>query len=250
MSEQNKEKHLSFLRFSSEAQSFLHHGKKEEALACYDTYLEQFPDDTRAHYGKGMIYYEFHKLEEALACFDQALALDENDFDSLYAKGVVLNAQGRSQEAIAIFEMLLKREVNFPLAWLAKGYALLKEEKAEKALHCFLEVEKLSDKIDVATGKGHAYRMLKKLKKAKSSYSEALAKDPYDAEALFGLGVIAYSANNLKRATELLYRCVVQDESHLQAWELLADIYRKTKQEEKEQVALEHVAKLREHVSH
>ena len=245
MNQKASEKQLSFLRLSSEAQSHLHHGKKEEALKCYDEFLAQYPDDIKAFYGKGMIHYEFNEFEKAIENFDRALKIDETHVDSLYAKGVVLNAQGSHEEAIALFDRIIQLEGEFALAWLAKGYALLEVNKAEEALKCFLHVEQLNNRLDVSTGKGHAYRLLQKMKEAQKSYSQALAIDPYDSDALYGLGAIAFATNKLKKATELLYKCVAQDEDHLRAWEILAQIYQKTNQPDKEQVALKRIAQLK-----
>ena len=246
MNRKTNEKQLSFLRLSSEAQSHLHHGKKTEALKCYDDFLAQYPDDIKAFYGKGMIYYEFNEFEKAIENFDLALKVDETHVDSLYAKGVVLNAQGFHEDAIALFDKIIQLEENFALAWLAKGYALLEVNKAEEALECFLQVEQLNNRLDVSTGKGHAYRLLQQLKKAKKSYLQALSTDPYDADALYGLGAIAFSTNKLKEATDLLYKCVAQDDDHLSAWEILAKIYQKTNQQDKEQVARKRIAQLKE----
>jgi len=193
-----------------------------------------------------MIYFEFDDLEEAITCFNKAIEIYPEDVDSLYAKGAILSSIGQNDEAIELFDTVLKHDAKFVIAWLAKGYALLNINKSKKALQCFVEVEKLGRKEIAFSGKGHALRKLNELEKSEKSYQEAIVIDPYDPEALFGLGIIAYKNEKLKLATKFLYRSVIQDDDNLEAWETLAEIYKKTKDAEKEKAALAKISELKE----
>jgi len=246
MTMEDKEKRTFLLALTTDAQSFMYKGKKKEALECYDKILAKYPEDTTVIYGKGMIYFEFDDLEEALACFNKAIEINPEDIDSLYAKGAILSSLGQNKQAVQLYDTVLKQNSKFVIAWLAKGYALLYLEESEKALHCFEEVEKLGRKEVALSGKGHALRKLNELKEAESCYQEAIKIDPYDPEALFGLGVIAYKTEKLKDATKHLYRSVIQDEDNLEAWEILAEIYKKTNDAEKEKVALAKISEIKE----
>ena len=243
---EDKEKRELFLRQTTDAQSFVYQGKKKEAIECYDKILAKYPNDTAVIYGKGMVYFEFNDLEDAVACFDEAIAINPEDIDSLYAKGAILSSLGKNEEAIKLFDTVIKLNSEFMIAWLAKGYAYLFIEKSEKALHCFEEVEKLGNKEMAFSGKGRALLNLNELEKAESNFKEAIKLDPYDPEALFGLGVIAYKKDDLKNAAEQLYRSVVQDEDNVEAWKFLAEIYKKTNDAEREKVALAKIAELEE----
>jgi len=246
MSMEDREKRNFLMELTTDAQSLMYQGKKEEALECYDKILAKYPDDITVIYGKGMIYFEFDDLEEAITCFNKAIEIYPEDVDSLYAKGAILSSIGQNDEAIELFDTVLKHDAKFVIAWLAKGYALLNINKSKKALQCFVEVEKLGRKEIAFSGKGHALRKLNELEKSEKSYQEAIVIDPYDPEALFGLGIIAYKNEKLKLATKFLYRSVIQDDDNLEAWETLAEIYKKTKDAEKEKAALAKISELKE----
>ncbi|MCK5297569.1 MAG: tetratricopeptide repeat protein [Candidatus Heimdallarchaeota archaeon] len=246
MSLEDKEKRNFLLELTTDAQSFMYQGKKKDALECYDKILAKYPNDITVIYGKGMIFFEFNDLEEAIACFNKAIEINPEAIDSLYAKGAILSSLDQNEQAIQLFDAVLEHDSKFMIAWLAKGYALLNMEESEKALQCFVEVEKLGRKEVALSGKGHALMKLNELEKAEKSYQKAIKIDPYDPEALFGLGIIAYKKKDLKLATKFLYRSVIQDDDNLVAWETLAEIYKKTKDTEKEKAALAKISDLKE----
>jgi tetratricopeptide (TPR) repeat protein len=243
---EDKEKRDLFLKLTTDAQSLMFQGKKKEAIECYDKILAKYPKDTAVIYGKGMVYFEFNDLEEAIACFDEALEINSEDIDSLYAKGAILSSLGKNKEAIKLFDNVIQLNSEFMIAWLAKGYAYLHIDESKKALDCFKEVEKLGRKEIALSGKGRALLKLNELEEAEVSFKEAIKFDPYDPEALFGLGVLAFKKDDMKNAADQLYRSVVQDEDNLEAWEFLAKIYKKTNDIEKEKVAIAKVKELKE----
>ncbi|MGC9781508.1 MAG: tetratricopeptide repeat protein [Candidatus Heimdallarchaeota archaeon] len=244
MEKNEREKRAFLLEMTTDAQSFIRHGKKEKALECYEKILEKYPEETRAIYGKGMTHYEFDELQEAMKFFDQVLALKPNDIDSLYAKGSVLSNLGRNEEAFDLFNKILALDKKLSFVWLAKGYTLLDLEKSEQALDCFEKVSELGRSNDALTGKGHAYRKIEKFKEASKNYSEAIKLDPYDPEALFGLGVIEFENKNNKKALEYLYKCVVQDDDNADAWKVLAELYKILNQEDNVKIALDKIKEL------
>ena len=244
MVEKDKEKRAFLLELTTDAQSYIHHGKKDEALNCYERILEKYPDELRALYGKGMTYYQFDELEKALEIFEEVLKRDPNEKDSLYAKGTILNSFGKMDEAIKTLDKVINLEPNFPMAWLAKAYAFIDKGNWELALECFEKVEKLGRQDLAFTGKGHVLRELNQLKKAKANYQLALQIDPYDSEALFGLGSIEFLEENLKEAKELLYKSVVQDAENLEAWKILAEAYSITKDKKREKIARDKIEEL------
>ncbi|NHJ05481.1 MAG: tetratricopeptide repeat protein [Candidatus Heimdallarchaeota archaeon] len=246
MVDEDREKRKFLSELTSDALSHVHHGKKEEALACYDKILEKYPGEISAIYGKGITHYQFDELNIALSYFDNVLKLDPHEKESLYAKGTILSNLGQIKEAIEYLDKAINVDPKFDIAWLAKGYTLIDLNKLEQALDCFGKVEKLGRKEMVYTGKGHALRKLNRLKEAKANYQFALHTDAYDSEALFGLGVIEYKENNIKEAKDLLSKSVIQDDTNLEAWELLAEVFNQIKDKEREKIALEKISELKE----
>ncbi|NHJ49755.1 MAG: tetratricopeptide repeat protein [Asgard group archaeon] len=244
MNDTDKEKRKFLLEHTSEAQSLMSHGKKDEALACYDKILDEYPDELSALYGKGMIYYEFNDFSDALKCFDKVLAIDPNDVNSLYAKGSVLRIIGQPSEAMVAIDKVIELESKFAIAYLAKGYILMDLKKYDEALTSFSKVEEMGREQSVLAGKGYCYLMLGKEKEAIDHFERALKIDPYDPEALFGLGQYEYQMKNWKQAHRYLHRCVVQDDDNIDAWVMLADIFKNTNQTEEEKIALDKVKEL------
>jgi len=246
MVEENKEKRAFMLDMTTEAQSLIYQGKKDEAIHCYDKILAKYPGEISALYGKGMVYYQFDELEEALKQFDTVLRIDSEEIDSLYAKGAILRSLGKNEEALPILNKTVALDPKMHIAWLAKGYIYLDEKKFEKALGCFERIEKLGYKEMAFVGKGHALRGMKKIENAEANYKLAIGVDPYDAEALFGLGIIELKNQNPKKALEFLYKSVVQDEEIIEAWEALVEVYRLLKQPDKEKIAQDKIKELKQ----
>ena len=246
MVEENKEKRTFLLDMTTEAQSLIYQGKKDEAIQCYEKILAKYPDEISAIYGKGMVYYQFNELDEALKHFDTVLRIDPEEIDTLYAKGAILRNIGKNEEALPVLNKTVTLNPQMHIAWLAKGYLHLDEKDFEKALGCFERVEKLGYKEMTLVGKGHALRGLEKIESAITNYKQAISLDPYDAEALFGMGVIELKNQNPKKALEFLYKSVVQDEEIIEAWEALVEVYQLLKQADKEKIAQDKVKELKE----
>ncbi|HUT80949.1 MAG TPA: tetratricopeptide repeat protein [Candidatus Bathyarchaeia archaeon] len=239
-----KEKRLFILGLITEARSHVHHNRKVDALECYDKILVKYSNEISALYGKGMVHYQFSEFPLALEYFDQVLKIDSNEIDSLYAKGSILSRVGQLNEAIDLFDKVSEINPKMDLALIAKGYILLDLDKNEEALDCFTKAEKLDGKMELLAGKGHAFRKLNKQNEAKNYYTMALKHDPYDPEALMGLGLLSFEEKKLKEAQGYLYKSVVQDEENLEAWKVLYEIFKVTNQNDKEQIAKNKIAEL------
>ncbi|MFW9922606.1 MAG: tetratricopeptide repeat protein [Candidatus Thorarchaeota archaeon] len=244
MIEQDKEKRKFLLELTSDAQSFIYLGKKEEALDCYDKILAKYPTEIAAIYGKGMTYFEFGDYDEAIKYFDQILSIKPDEIDTLYAKGALLNNLRQSEEALELLEKVTEIDSDYHIAWLAKGYALLDLERYQDSLESFEKAAAISDPSITYIGKGHAFRKLAQFEEAKKCYQAVINVDPYDAEGLFGLGMIEFTHNNLKKAIDLLSKSVIQDEQNLEAWETLAEAFKLTKDSVREKVAQDKIKEL------
>ncbi|MHA1126026.1 MAG: tetratricopeptide repeat protein [Candidatus Heimdallarchaeota archaeon] len=244
MVELDKEKRAFLFALTSEALSLMLNGKKDEALQCYDKILKKYPEELQFVYRKGMVHYELEEFADAIKFFDDVIQKSPEDVDALYAKGTALSSLEKHNDAVALFDKILNIDPKMHLTWLAKGYTLLDLEKYEDALSSFEGAEKLGYRGDLLGGKGQALRMLGKTEEAKIYFKEAIVADPYDFEALFGLGMLEYEQNNIKEAQELLYKSVVQYDDNVEAWKTLAEIFKKNKDTERESVALQKVKEL------
>lgn len=241
----NKEKRTFLLSLTSDARSFIHHGEKEKALACYDKILAKYPEEYSAIYGKGMVFYEFGEIEKALELFDEVLEHNPDEIDTLYAKGAILRTMDEPEQAISFLDKVLKQNPDYYIATMAKGYALMDLNKLEESLACFEQLENTNLQEIVLNGKGHALRKLQKLQEARKHFEKAIKLDPYDWDALFGLGLIEYAEKNLKKAREFLSKSVIQEEENLEAWEVLEKIFIETEDFEREKAAKEKIKALK-----
>jgi len=242
--EEDKEKRAFIFDLTTEAQSLMYNGKKDEALQLYDKILKKYPNELQFIYRKGMVHYEFEEFTEAIKFFDDVLQKNPEDVNALYAKGTALSHLENHHDAVKLFDKVLSIDKKMHLTWLAKGYTLLDLKKYEEALSSFEGAEKLGYRGELLGGKGHALRKLGKTEEAKSHFNEAIQADAYNFEALFGLGMLEYEQGNLKEAQELLYKSVVQYDDNIEAWTTLAEIFKKNKDNERETVAKEKIKEL------
>lgn len=92
-------------------------GYPEEALAHYDTLLQQNPGDCRSLFNKGYVYFVYlEENQKALDYFNQAWECDPNYIDALYNKGHVIERMGDYAQAKMIYTQVLKQQPNHALA--------------------------------------------------------------------------------------------------------------------------------------
>ena len=58
-------------------------GKFEEAKACFEALIDQYPEDRAAYFNLGMVCVKEGKDSNALECFQQLLTLEPNAEDAL-----------------------------------------------------------------------------------------------------------------------------------------------------------------------
>ncbi len=58
-------------------------GKFEEAKACFESLIDQYPEDRAAYFNLGMVCVKEGKDANALECFQQLLTLEPNDAEAL-----------------------------------------------------------------------------------------------------------------------------------------------------------------------
>lgn len=128
----------------------------DEALATYDRAIAVDPGRVETLNDRGHMLTEMRRYDEALTSFDRALSINPEHVEALNNCGVVLQRLGRPDEALAHFERVVL---------LAPRHT----DTRTKAL----------------TNRGTAFADLGQYQDALSSYQEALAGEPDDADAHF-----------------------------------------------------------------
>ena len=93
------------------------HGEPEEALAHYDTILNQYPYNFIVLFNKGYVNYVYlMDNEAALDYFNRALTINPAYTDAKYNKGRVLEQMGDYSQATEIYKDVLKTQPDYKLA--------------------------------------------------------------------------------------------------------------------------------------
>ncbi|MEA2070728.1 MAG: tetratricopeptide repeat protein [Asgard group archaeon] len=229
------------LKLIMEARSYLHQGLKEKALECYTKLLEENSSDFDALYGIGMLYFEMGENEKALKYLDMILEQKDDHIDALYAKGTILVRLENYKKALKILEKVVLLKPDFYLGWLSIGCAAAALHNYEDALSYFRKVEVLGKEEFVYTEKARIYKNQNKKKLASKFYFKALEVDPFDSEALFGLGELAIQEKDWKKARDYLTKSVIQNEKNIAAWKLLVKVYQQLSDSKREQIAKKRV---------
>ena len=87
---------------------FANQGRYEEALACYNWYLELKPDHPDALYNRGTTYARLERYEEALADYTRALELRPDHPETLNNRGITYAKLERYEEALADYNRALE----------------------------------------------------------------------------------------------------------------------------------------------
>lgn len=106
----------------------------EEALICYNKWLEKYPYDEEAMGLKGTCLKDLGKLDEALKCFDELLTLNRKNAMAWFTKGLILLDYKRYKEALECFEEALKLKTNMREALAGKGFALYMIGRKDEAM--------------------------------------------------------------------------------------------------------------------
>jgi tetratricopeptide (TPR) repeat protein len=200
-------------------------GEMEEALKCYNDFLEQFPNNKKALYAKGMIFYSFNETEKASEIFQAIIDSDSTNYEALYAYGIIKAEYNQHSQAIGYFKRAIKSKPKDELSRIALSTSLLILEKYSSVLSVLNEITFSTERAFVFATKGHAHYGLGEWEEAVKNYRKSLELDPYESEVLFGMGRLSFKAREDKQAQEFLQKAVIQDEDHLLAWKFLHRIY-------------------------
>jgi len=106
----------------------------DEALASYDRALAARPDFAEAFSNRGSALEKAARIEEALASYDRALVLRPDFVDALYNRGNVLKALNRHDEALASYDRALVLRPGYADAHNNRGQVLKELTRYDEAL--------------------------------------------------------------------------------------------------------------------
>ena len=162
-------------------------GLLHDAKLAFDRTLELDPKLTEAHVNRALVELELDQTKAALADLKTALAMGCRELGVLAALGETLARLGRQEEAESVFQTLLQREPERPIVRIARGISRLDYNPAG----------------------------------AEADFQAALAENPNEPMALYGLARLIRSRNR-KQAISYLDRALDIDPGLADARQLRA----------------------------
>ena len=90
-----------------------------EAIACFEKYVDQLPDEPKGHYNLAILYYRRHEYEKASECANRALQLGAHSsqkiIDKIESKLSLEHSEDRQASGEDPFNKLLSDSLNFPI---------------------------------------------------------------------------------------------------------------------------------------
>jgi len=172
------------------------------------------PQLGEAYFRLGQIAFRAGRYDDAVESEKSAIALDQGDADAMAVLGAALLKTGRAADAIPV----LKSAISFvPSGWcdpyqsLADAYATTGDADGAtyaNAMVAFCQGDVATAKaglnpltsgalaVDALLGLGQIAEQTGDAEAAKDAYTRVLAKDPQNANAIFGMQRIGASASN------------------------------------------------------
>jgi tetratricopeptide (TPR) repeat protein len=144
--------------------------------------------ESQTHARQGEALAQAKKNEEALAEFDQAIGLDPNNSKALFGRGLLYQGEQQHQLAIDDFTAAngLEPQQSGPLLARAISYLALNKAR-EAAVDLDEAVQADPQNEQIWTNRGLAYERLGDRTKAASYYGRAVSLRPADEAARSGL---------------------------------------------------------------
>ncbi|HEX3448025.1 MAG TPA: tetratricopeptide repeat protein, partial [Isosphaeraceae bacterium] len=162
-------------------------GRPLEASHAYDRALELDPQFSEALVNRAMAQLELNQLTAAERDLLRAVELGRDDLVTLTALGETLSRSGRQAEAERCFADLLSKRPGSAVARIARGFSRIASNPAG----------------------------------AQSDLSQALGEEPRNAQALYGMAVLA-RGGDLREALNYLNRALAIDSNLIDALQLRA----------------------------
>ncbi|MGB8226092.1 MAG: tetratricopeptide repeat protein, partial [Sedimentisphaerales bacterium] len=112
-------------------------GELAQAVAYYNQFLRNNPEDWYAHYQMAKAYFLQHEYDKAIEHYSQAVQIKPDDPNILNALGGALGQQGRLDEAIVYLHEALQLDPNSAKAHYYFAQVMAKKDKINEAVEHF-----------------------------------------------------------------------------------------------------------------
>ncbi len=157
-------------------------GRLDDAQACYQDLLAQFPGQFDALHLLGYIAHQRGRHEHAVEMIRQALEIDPNQPTAHLNLGNAIAALQHPELALACFDRAIELRPDYADAHMNRGNLLAQGGYDEAALTAYdTALRHQPEHVDVLINRGNVLRKQKRLDQALVSYDRALALKPDSA---------------------------------------------------------------------
>lgn len=189
-------------------------GRQHDAVDRYERCLEHDPDNAFALFGLADSYRSLRKYHEALRIWERYLEHDNENVTVLTRVADAYRKVRRKQRSRELYLRVLELEEDNPYALIGLGHLHYDFREYEDALRCWTRMYKVSGSsvdIRVLTSIGNCHRKLKRFKSGIPFFEEALAREPDNFYALFGLADCYRGLNDPEQSLTYWNRILAND---------------------------------------
>jgi Flp pilus assembly protein TadD/peroxiredoxin len=184
----------------------------------------------RNYLSYGSVFFERGYLEQAEAFFKLAFAEDPQSAEAYYGLGSVYLEEQKLEMARENFEKAVQLKASYPgtapRAWNNLGILDARQMRTDNAIANFKRALEIDPAYVVALDNlANAYWQAKMPKEAAEIFNKALALNPDDPEANYGLGILNAQEGNQRLALEYLQRALKVRPNYPEALNNLGVLY-------------------------
>jgi cytochrome c-type biogenesis protein CcmH/NrfG/GT2 family glycosyltransferase len=190
-----------------------------EAARCWQTFLEQHPEDAEAANELGDVFIRMERFEDGLRWFERALKIRPGLKTAKINAGIALRHLSRCEEAAAIFREVLASTPDEATACWNLGLALRALQRHDEALDWLRKASDLRPgDVESARELGDVLTALKRSEEAIAAYQHAVALQPDGIPVLLSFGERLQEARRFEEAAVAFRKVVDLDPNHCNGW--------------------------------
>ena len=220
--------------FTNRAITHTELGNMNQALADFNTVLQQHPDSAELYCLRGLLYKQMGRVNKALDDFTQALNIDPGIPDAYYSRGILYQDLEEYNRAITAYSEAIQLNPSYADAYNKRGEVYFIQEQFDKAILDYNQAITIDpEHADAYNSRGNLTRKAGDFDRAVQDYSLAIRFDPYQADALYNRGFIYAMRKRYDEAIEDITRSLeIKPEQGIR-YGFLAKIYAQQQDDER-----------------
>lgn len=171
------------------ARTLVQQQRWEEAIAHYQTVLQQHPDWGEAYLELGNVFLHLKRWQDAVHCYQQVIQLQPQNPQAYHNLGDAFSKLQRWEEAVTAYQQAIQLKPNFSWSHNNLGDSLLQLGRWEDAATAYQQSIQLNPDFALSYHNlGDAYLQMQQWQEAIAAYQQAIQCDPNFAWSYYNLG--------------------------------------------------------------